>query len=103
MIYGLSDKIRKLRTQKNLTQSQVAKRLGITKNAVNSWENSASSPTLKNIAELAWILGVSTDYLLGVERRVTLDISDLDELQCEAMLGLKSNFEKMNLKNNENL
>jgi transcriptional regulator with XRE-family HTH domain len=98
MIYGLSDRIRELRVQKNLTQAQVAERLGITKNAVNSWEKSASSPTLKNVAELAGILGVSTDYLLGVKRSVTLDISDLDELQCEAMMGLKASFEKMNVK-----
>jgi len=98
MIYGLSDRIRELRLQKNLTQAQVAERLGITKNAVNSWEKSASSPTLKNIAELAGILGVSTDYLLGVKRGVTLDISDLDDLQCEAIQSLKSSFEKMNMK-----
>jgi transcriptional regulator with XRE-family HTH domain len=98
MIYGLADRIRELRTQKNLTQAQVAERLGITKNAVNSWEKSASSPTLKNVAELAGVLSVTTDYILGVNQRVTLDISDLDELQREAMQSLKSSFEKMNMK-----
>jgi len=98
MIYDLSDKIRELRKQKNLTQAQVAERLGITKNAVNSWEKSASSPTLKNVAELAGIFGVSTDYLLGVNQRLTLDVSEFDDLQREAMLSLKSSFEKMNMK-----
>lgn len=98
MIYELGDKIRELRIQKNLTQAQVAQRLGITKNAVNSWEKMSSSPTLKNVAELAGIFGVSIDYLLGISHSLTIDISDLDDLQREAMQNLKSSFEKMNTK-----
>ena len=98
MIYGLSDRIRELRTQRNLTQLQVAERLGITKNAVNSWEKSASSPTLKNVAELAGIFGVSTDYLLGVNQRLTVDITDFDDLQREAMQSLKASIDKMNIR-----
>ena len=100
MIYGMSDKIRELRLQKNLTQSQVAQRLGITKNAVNSWEKGASSPTLKNVAELAGILGVSTDYLLGVKQRLTVDVTDFDELQQEAIHNLLHTFKKMNSRKN---
>jgi transcriptional regulator with XRE-family HTH domain len=98
MIYGLNDRIRELRVQKNLTQAQIAERLGITKNAVNSWEKLGSSPSLKHVAQLAGVFGVSTDYLLGVEQRLTLDVTKLDEQQREAVQNVISTFEKTNSK-----
>jgi len=88
MIYGLSERIKDLRVQKGLTQVQVAQRLGITKNAVNAWESSASSPSLKYIVRLAKILGISTDYLLGMNERLTVDISDLSVRERKIIIDL---------------
>jgi len=100
MIFGLSEKIKDLRLQKGLTQVQIAKRLGITKNAVNAWETKTSSPSLTYVVRLSQILGVSTDYLLGVNERLTVDISEFNELQKEAILTLTQIFGKMNGKDN---
>jgi transcriptional regulator with XRE-family HTH domain len=101
MIYGLSERIKASRTQKGLTQVQVAQRFNITKSAVNAWETGASTPTLTYIIKLSQMLSVSTDYLLGVNERegLTIDIIDFDDLQKEAMLNLASTFNKMNSKN----
>ncbi|MCL2636781.1 MAG: helix-turn-helix domain-containing protein [Oscillospiraceae bacterium] len=96
MIYGMAEKIRTLRLQKGLTQTEIAKRLNITKNSVNVWETGACAPSLINLARLAQIFGVSTDYLLGVNERVTVDITEYDDLQREAIHSLTQIFNKMN-------
>ena len=35
----LGDQIKQLRTNRNLTQAQLAIKLGVTKQAINGWEN----------------------------------------------------------------
>ena len=54
-----------LRKQFNLTQQQVAKRLGITQPSYIRYELGNSEPTLENLVKLADIFDVSVDYLLG--------------------------------------
>ncbi len=85
MVYGLYEKMRCLREHYGLTQTQLAERLGVTKSAVNAWETGTNSPSLTYIIKLAQIYGVSTDYLLGVNERLTVDITNLDELQKQAV------------------
>ncbi len=60
-------RIQRLRKQKGLTQEDIAKRITISPQAVSKWENDASSPDITMIGDLADILGVSVDELLGRE------------------------------------
>ena len=60
----VADKIKFLREQIGLTQSDLAKRLGITRSSVNAWEMGSSVPSTQYVVELANIFRVSTDYLL---------------------------------------
>ncbi len=96
MIYGLSDRIRLLRNQKGLNQVQLAERLGISKSAVNAWENGTNSPALIYIIKMSQIFGVSTDFILGVNQRLTVDITGLDELQQQAVTLMVKLFERDN-------
>lgn len=96
MIYGLYEKIKNLRVNSGLNQVQLAKRLGVTKSAVNSWETGTNSPSLSYIIKLAQIFGVSTDYLLGVNERLTVDITSLDESQKQAVIFTIKLFERDN-------
>ena len=75
----VADKIKTLRTANNITQSELAKRLGITRSSVNAWEMGISIPSTMYIVELARLFGVSTDYLLGVHHEAVLDVSGLDD------------------------
>ena len=102
MIYGLYEKIKNLRVNSGMNQVQLAKRLGITKSAVNSWETGINSPSLSYIIKLAQIFGVSTDYLLGVNERLTVDITSLDEEQKQAVIFMIKLFERDNAKTAEN-
>ena len=75
----IADRIKTLREQVGYTQTQLAKRLGITRSSVNAWELGISVPSTQYIVELAHIFNVSTDYLLCVNRTSTISVSGLSE------------------------
>ena len=57
------------RRRLGLTQEQLAEKLGVTAQAVSKWENDQSCPDISMLPSLAEIFGVTTDEMLGVERR----------------------------------
>lgn len=61
----LQDRLRELRTQKHLTQEQVADKLGITRPAYTAYEAGKRQPDYSSLRQLADLYGVTTDYLLG--------------------------------------
>ncbi len=75
----IADKIKTLRMANNMTQSDVAKKLGITRSSVNAWEMGISVPSTMYLVELAHLFAVSTDHILGLEDRTMLDISGIDD------------------------
>ena len=56
--------IRALRTQKQMTQVQLAERLGVTDKAVSKWERDLSYPDIALFPRLADVLGVTVNDLL---------------------------------------
>ena len=78
-------RIQRLRKQKGLTQEDVAKRITISPQAVSKQENDASSPDITMIGDLADILGVSVDELLGrEEKKQASEESKDDEVEAES-------------------
>ena len=47
------------------TQEQIAKKLGVTQEAVSQWESGLTRPDLKLIPELAHIYGVTSDEIIN--------------------------------------
>lgn len=58
-------RFQRLRKAAELTQEDVATKLNITAQAVSKWEKDASAPDISVLTELADMLNVSTDVLLG--------------------------------------
>lgn len=58
-------KIKQLREELGITQSELGQKLGVVKQTISSWENNVSNPNNEAIALMANIFNVSTDYLLG--------------------------------------
>ncbi len=56
--------IRQQRIQHNLTQTQLAEKLGVTRQTVSSWERGNSFPSLDMLERLASVLGTDLDQLL---------------------------------------
>lgn len=80
--------LKTLRKQAGLTQQQLAAQLGITKSVVSFYELQARSPSPEVLEKLAQIFHVSTDYLLGLDTRETIDVSGLDEKDISALRTL---------------
>lgn len=66
----LGENIRNLRKSADLTQEQLAERLGVTYQSVSRWENGTSYPDLELIPAIANIFSVSTDTLLGIPEHI---------------------------------
>ena len=73
----IAEKIKALREARGWSQAELSRRLGITRNGVNSWEQGLSMPSPACLVDLAKVFGVSTDYLLGLERLTTVDVTGL--------------------------
>ena len=58
--------LRELRTDKKLTQPQLAEAIGVSKSMISMWETGINEPTASNIIKLAKFFDVTTDYLLGL-------------------------------------
>lgn len=92
----VADRIRVLREQKGFTQTELAKRLKITRSSVNAWEQGISVPSTQYIVELAEIFKVSTDYLLCVDNTATVSVTGLDEKDIQLVHSLVAHLREKN-------
>lgn len=84
----IADKIKMLRNANNMTQSELARKLNITRSSVNAWEMGISIPSTTFIVELAQLFRVSTDYLLDLPTHNSIDISALNETEISIVYNL---------------
>ena len=75
----LGDKIREIRLAKKISQVELAKHLGVTKQSVSNWENENIQPSIDMLSKIADALCVSTDYLLSREEKRYIDVSGVSE------------------------
>ena len=60
---NIGERIMALRKEKNISQSELAKRLNVSRQAVSKWEQGVSSPDTERLIQLAEILGTEVEYL----------------------------------------
>jgi len=60
-------RIKELREEKRITQTELAKKIEVSRAIIGFWENDKAEPTAPNIAALANFFNVTADYLLGLE------------------------------------
>ncbi len=90
----LSARIKEIRTAKKLSQVDLAKLLGVTKQSVSNWENDNIQPSVEMLLKISEALNVTTDYLLGRSDRRYLDITDLPEEAIQYIQGIISFINK---------
>lgn len=94
----VADRIRALREQRGLTQTDLAKQLGITRSSVNAWEMGISVPSTQYIVELAQLFKVSTDYLLCVDHTATVDLEGLTEKDIQLVHHVVMHLRESNIR-----
>ena len=84
MIHGLDKRLQKLRTERKLSQKEVATAIGISTSLLSNYESCERTPSVENLISLASFYRCTTDYLLGIDKGVaehTLNISTLTDEQ----------------------
>ena len=85
--------IAECRKQKNLTQMQLAEKLGITDKAISKWERSIAMPDTSIMLELCDILGISVNELLSGEK---ISMENNNQKNEQLLLDMAKELEKKN-------
>lgn len=95
----LGEQIRDLRVAKNLSQVQLANRLGVTKQSVSNWENNNILPSVDMLKRIADYFHCSADYLLEMdEGKVYIETTYLTLEQTMHLQQLVEDFILINNK-----
>ena len=70
MTFG--EKLKKLRTDKNLTQDQLAKKLYVTRTAISKWESDRGYPNIDSLKQISKFFSVTVDELLSGEELLSI-------------------------------
>ena len=98
----LGEQIHALRTARNLSQVQLADRLGVTKQSVSNWENNNILPSVDMLKQIAGFFHCSTDYLLELEEgKVFIETTNLTLEQTAHIQQLVADLEYLNQKLSE--
>lgn len=73
------EKLKELRTQKNLSQNQLASILNVHKATISLYESGSRYPSYNILKSIARFFHTSTDYLLEMNSARTLDVSGLTD------------------------
>ena len=74
-----------LRTERELSQRDMAKALNISQGTYNNWENSNTQPSIEQLIALSKFFGVSVDYIIG-------NSDDFGIIDHEKLLPKESGF-----------
>lgn len=69
-------RIRERRRSLNLTMKELAKMVGVSEGAISHYETGRREPDPDMLKKIAYVLGVSVDYLLGVDDQDFAETTD---------------------------
>ena len=69
----INETLKKLRTDRKLTQVDLAEKLNCNRQKIADWERGKSTPSADDLILLSNLFGVSTDYILGLSEHFTTD------------------------------
>lgn len=62
----VAERIKTLRTERNIGQNFLAKEIDVSNASISYWENAKQEPSAQAIYKMAQYFGVSADYILGI-------------------------------------
>ncbi len=88
----LNERIKLLRTKKSISQTTLAKTLGVSKQSISNWENDNIMPSIDMLIRIADYFDVSTDFLLGRSEKHYLITEGLTEIQIAHIQAIIDDF-----------
>lgn len=84
----LGERIKSIRTKKNISQKELAEALNVNRSAISLYETNRKSPSRENTYKIATVLGVSIDYLLGMQTDLSLETEKINSETAHLMKRL---------------
>ena len=84
--------IKRYREEQQMTQAEVAKRLGVSATAVSWWESGRTEPKIGTVEKLAELFGVEKTDILGIPKKPTTDHSDWIPVLGRVAAGIPLNM-----------
>ena len=85
----MKNRLKQLRTEKNLTLDEIQNQTGIKRGTYSNYENGITEPKIDTWQKLADFFKVPTEYLMGLtDDRVTVTINDLNLAEQEAYVRI---------------
>lgn len=73
-------RLRALRKEKGMTQTELAEKIGTTRSSIANWENGSRFPEVRYMQTMARIFAVPIDYLCGKSKhRYNINVPDYFE------------------------
>ena len=100
--------IKNLRRKSNMTQEQLAEKLGISAQSVSKWENAVAMPDIMMLPRISEVFGVSIDDLFDltseqklnrIENRLDVELEISQDVFCDYEEFLKSQLKVKEHKN----
>ncbi|MBQ9551581.1 MAG: helix-turn-helix transcriptional regulator [Clostridia bacterium] len=88
--------LRDLRKQSGLSQEQLAERIGVTKSVISYYELSERIPSPDVLIKISDVFHVTTDYLLGRDDCMTINVSDLPREDVELLKSIATTLRRKN-------
>ena len=82
----IGQRIRDLRKQKRMSQTELAKSAGVSQTTVTAWETGKAEPSSSAVARLADIFNVTTDYLLGRPNKQETKKDDVEQSDDDVIM-----------------
>jgi len=82
---NLGTRIRDLRLDKRITQTEMSRRIGVSKAMISSYELESRAPSYEILVKIAAFFNVSTDYLLGLNKSRTVNCDGLSGEEVSAV------------------
>ena len=86
-----ADNLKKIRKRKNISQEELAERVGVSRQSVSKWETSEAYPEMNNILELCKIFKCNINDLVNDNM---IDLDSLDEEVKMSVVKLKKEKQK---------
>ena len=83
----IGERIRSIRN-KNISQQELADALHVNRSAISLYETNRKSPSRENTYKIATVLGVSIDYLLGLQTEPSLQTENINSETAKLMKRL---------------
>ena len=94
-------KLLELRSEKGISQREMAKIMNVSQGTYNNWENERTQPSIEQLIVLSDFFAVSVDYLIG--KTDDYEVSEKTDYFSEEEKGLVRRYRRLNAEAKQSL